>query len=439
MTKVYKVCPICDARNHRNAALCATCGTTIVEVAPHEQSREDDFGAERYDYRLGETDLAEESLIPIGRVLSAFMILIVVLIVAGVAWTALGPRLPEGSSAHAAIERTAAPTRMAGPSVTPGSPTATYTASPPPTAAPTDTETPAPCVRKVAAGDSLIGIISRCGHRSLEILPTVMALNGIVDETRIQVGQEIIVPLPSPTPDPAATPPLTAEGDVDSASAADDSRSAGLALVAAVDPFAPTATPTLLPGLMWHVVQPEENMIVIAVQYETNAKSLSDLNPEIEFYLCDFGLAYGGPECTVQLRQGQKIRVPAPTPTMTPIPTASGSETPTPLPTATFNAPLAISPPDQAFFTAFEQVTLRWVTTGRLADNEVYRIHVTDTDTGATFSADTSELFYIIPDEWQAQDADSHHYSWHVSVSDIDTNDVSLSTAVRTFVWQGVG
>ena len=336
MTVVYKVCPICGTRSHRNAALCATCGTTIVEVAPNKQAHKDDFDAERYDFRLGETDLAEDSLSRTGRALSATLIIIVLLVAAAIAWTALAPRLQDGSTVMVVIVSTAAPTRMAGPSVTAGPPTATYTASSPPTSAPTDTETPAPCVWKVAAGDSLIGIISRCGHRNLEILPTVMALNGIVDETSIQVGQEIVVPLTSPTPDPAATPPPTAEGDVDSASAADDSRSTGLALLAAVDPFAPTSTPTLLPGLMWHAVQPDENMIVIAVQYETNAKSLSDLNPEIEFYLCDFGLAYGGPECTVQLRQGQKIRVPAPTPTMTPIPIASGSETPTALPDGHF-------------------------------------------------------------------------------------------------------
>ena len=80
-------------------------------------------------------------------------------------------------------------------------------------------------------------------------------------------------------------------------------------------------------------------MILIALQHDTTVKTLSDLNPEIDFSLCDFSSDYGGPECTVQLRYDQRIRVPAPTPTMTPIPTASGSETPTPSPTATFNAP----------------------------------------------------------------------------------------------------
>lgn len=264
-----------------------------------------------------------------------------------------------------------------------------------------------------------------------------MQLNRIADETRLQVGQEVVVPLPSPTNDPAAPVPAsvaaTAEGEIDSAAAA---RSVDVELLA-FDPLAPTETPTLPPGLMWHIVQPDENMIVIAVQYKTDAKALSDLNPEIEFLLCDFGLAYGGPECTVHLGQGQRIRVPAPTPTMTPIPTASGSETPTPLPTATFNAPIAQSPPDQAFFAPLEQVTLRWVATGRLSTDEVYRIELTDTDAGASFSAETRELFYILPDNWRPQDANSHHFVWRVSVLDRDSGLVSHSSAERAFVWQG--
>ena len=368
--------------------------------------------------------------------LSALLGLIALVAAAGVAIAALSPRLSDEASASISQASTARPRQVGGPSVTPGPPTATFTASPIPTATPTDTATPSPCVRRVAAGDSLIGIIAGCGHRNLDILPTVMQLNGIADETRIQVGQEVVVPRPSPTVDPAATAAATDAGEIDSASAAKPLVELELL---AFDPFAPTETPTLLPGLMWHVVQPDENMIAIAVQFETDAKSLSDLNPEIDFLLCDFGLAFGGPECTVQLRQGQKMRVPAPTPTMTLIPTASGSETPTPLPTATFNAPIAQSPPDQAFFAPLEQVTLRWVATGRLAPAEVYRIELRDTDSGASFTAETRELFYILPDNWRPRDMVSHHFVWRISVLDTGNGRVSHSTAERAFVWQGAG
>lgn len=435
MSEAFKVCPICATRNQRQAVLCSTCGTTIADVAPQQSSKAEQSPESRYDYRLGETDLAEESLSRSGRIMSVFLILLILLAAAGIAIAMLSQSASDSVAASAASSPTRKPPRIAGPSVTPGPPSATVASSPIPTAAPTDTLTPAPCVRKVAAGDSLIAIVSRCGHQNLAILPTVMKLNGIEDETRIQIGQEIIVPLPSPTPDPAATEAPAAVNEIDSASA--DVGQDRLALLA-FDPFAPTETPTLLPGLMWHIVQPDENMIVIAVQFKTNAKSLSDLNPEIQFSLCDFGLAYGGPECTVHLRQGQMIRVPAPTPTMTPIPTASGSETPTPQPTATFNAPIAQSPPDGAYFASQDQVTLRWVATGRLSSTDVYRIVLTDTDAAFNYDAETSELFFIVPSEWGPKDANSHHYSWQVGVLDTVTGSVSHSSQERAFVWQGL-
>ncbi len=436
MSEAFKVCPICETRNQRHAAICATCGTTIADIEPQASNQERDLGESAYDFRLGETDLAEDSLSLIGRVLSIILFLLLVLATGGIGFVALSSRTSDMASAGAGSQPTAKPTRVAGPTVTQGRPTATYTPSPIPTSTPTLTSTPAPCLRKVEPGDSLIGIVTRCGHRNLDILPTVMHLNNIADEALIRVGQEIMVPLPSPTRDPAATDAPSSASQIDSAAA--DALSIPVALLA-FDPLSPTETPTLLPGLMWHIVQPDENMIGIAVQYKTDAKVLSDLNPEIDFQLCEFGLAYGGPECTVQLWQGQMMRVPAPTPTMTAIPTSSGSETPTPLPTATFNAPIAQSPPNEAFFSAQEQITLRWVATGRLAETDVYRIEVTDTDTSASYSAETRELFHIIPDSWQPQEQNSHYFTWTVSVLDANSGGVSHTSAERSFVWQGAG
>ncbi len=432
MSESFKVCPICATRNQRHAALCATCGTTIAEIAPQEAAAEREPAEAPYDYRLGETDLAEASLRRTGRVLSALLVGLLLALAAVAAFALLSSR--PGEEPGAGAPPATKPGRVAGPTVTRGPPTATFTPSPLPTLAPTDRPTPAPCRRRVAAGDSLIGIITGCGHRNLDILPTVMALNDIADETLIQVGKEIVVPLPSPTPDPAAPPTPAPAVESDAASAG------GLELaLLAFDPLSPTETPTLLPGLMWHDILPDENMIAIALQYKTKAKALSDLNPEIEFLLCDFGLDYGGPECTVHLKQGQRIRVPAPTPTMTAIPTASGSETPTPLPTATFNAPIAQSPPDGASFSPLDQVTLRWVSTGRLAASEVYRVVINDDRTGASYTANTRELFYIIPATWKPQDAQSHRYAWYVSVLDESSGVIAHSSAERAFVWQGAG
>lgn len=411
--------------------LCATCGTTIAEVAPSRKADDREVRADLYDYRFGETDLAEASLRGKGRLLSAMLIALLLIVAGALAVSVYLTNRMREVPAIAAVIPTLSPTRVMAPSITPGTPTATFTISPVPSPEPSATATPAPCIRRVADGDSLIAIILRCGHSNLDILPTVMAINDIADETRIQIGQEISVPYPSATADPAATPVLE-----DSAAA----KTAGDELTRlAFDPFAPTLTPTLLPGLMWYLVQPDDDMIYVAAIHEISIKTLADLNPEISFNLCDFGEVYGGPECTVQLFVNQKVRVPAPTPTATSIPTSSGSETPTPSPTATFNAPVAQSPAHEAFFSPNEQVTLRWVGTGTLEAGQVYRVTVTNTDSGERFTADTPELFFIIPSDWQSPIAGSHRYSWQVGVSQPYASWITHATEARAFVWHGRG
>ncbi len=433
MSEAHKVCPICEARNHRNAALCSTCGATIANV-PNAEAPADEPSAPRYDDRYGEADLAEASARATGRLWGGLLLFVLCGLIAGLSVILLRPSASSQEAGAVRDIESATPTRIAGPSVTPGTPTATLTPSLMPSPTSTQVPTAAPCVQRVAAGDSLIAIVYRCGYSNVAVLPTVMALNDITDETRLQIGQEIVVPRPSPTPDPAATQPANADDDSASADAAADEL-----LRLAFDPFAPTLTPTLLPGLMWHPVQPDENIISISIRYKSDAKALSDLNPEIDFPLCDFSQRFGGPECTVVLSLGQRIRVPAPTPTITPIPTASGSETPTPSPTATFNAPIAQSPADEAFFSSLEQVTLRWVGTGHLAPDETYRVVVTDAETAVSFTADTRELFLIVPAEWQAQDAGSRHYDWSVSVTHRPSGERRHTSAPRRFVWQGRG
>lgn len=424
-----KVCPICETRNHHNAALCLTCGATIADVPPRPVSEASQQPGAQYDYRYGETDLAESSLAQRGRIGSLILLALLIIALAGLALVLLSRQFNQAYSALPSPSETARPTRMAGPSVTPGLPSATPMPSPPPTATSTPIPTPAPCLRTVAEGESLIAIIARCGHTSLAILPTVMALNDISDETLVQIGMEISVPRPTPTVDPDA-PPSEARSSDDAASQLER---------LAFDPFAPTLTPTLLPGLMWHHVQPDEDMIYLAVIYQTNVKMLADLNPEIDFPLCDFGEVFGGPECTVQLRVNQAVRVPAPTPTITPTPGRSGSATPRPSPTATFNAPVAQSPADQAYFAPGDRVTLRWVGTGKLDSDEVYRIDFANLDEERRFRAHTRELFLIVPAEWQSQSASSQRYSWQVSVWNEASQTTSYTSESRTLLWQGAG
>ncbi|MDE2950409.1 MAG: LysM peptidoglycan-binding domain-containing protein [Chloroflexota bacterium] len=435
MSESYKRCPICEARNHGNASTCSTCGTTIEDVEAQALSDESNLVWRDYDYRHGETDLYEGALNDTARGLFAGIAILGIALLAVIALAIVSNLSRREDAPLGELPPSAAPTRPSFATVTPGLPSPVPSPTPAPTLAPSETSTPSPCIHRVAAGDSLISIIAGCGYRRLDILPTVRAINGIVDETRIQIGQDIVVPLPSVTTGPlsAPVPQLNASASLENTPASE-----GLALLS-FDPFAPPETPTILPGLTWHRVAAGDSMIAIAVQYDTDAKQLSDLNPEVAFALCDFSLPYGGGECIVELIEGQTLRVPAPTATITPVPTLSGSETPIPPATATVNAPFAVAPPDRAFFGAGDQITLRWVATGTLAADEIFRVVISEVGTVNRFSADTRDLFFILPRQWQADDDQRHTYTWQVSIVSQTSDASSTATDMRTLVWEGSG
>ncbi len=442
MAQPFKICPICETRNHRNATICTTCGTLLTDVdslTAQSHPRGTDFG---YDYRHGETDLYEGNLSRTARVYLFGIVTLVTVVVCGVLILLLGPMfLPQAAATPTSIViptiGTPRPTFIMA-TVTTGPPTATRTPTPLASNTPTDTPTPEPCLQRVNADDTLIGIVSRCGHRDLDILDVVVEINNLSDAGSIIVGQIIEVPWPTPTTDPDAVP-------TDVPEAAADTGGVGLvttddAFSGEFDPFAPPPSPTLRPGVMWHEVQFGETIISIAVQYGANIEIMSQLNPEVTFSQCDFGEPGGGGSCTVNLFEGQLLRVPAPTPTPTIPPTLSGSETPTPTPTATFNAPSAISPGNRQTFDRDQLITLRWVGTGTLAANQVYRVTVDNTTAGIVYTADTTDLFYIIPRQWQGRDEQRHIYTWTVSVIDSDNPaNPYFTTEPRIFSWQGIG
>jgi hypothetical protein len=232
----------------------------------------------------------------------------------------------------------------------------------------------------------------------------------------------------------------TDDASVDNAAPAADSDAPALAIVSLPTSAPPTARPsaTLLPGVRWHVVQPNENIVSVAFDNFTDVQTLSQLNPEITFSQCDFGNPSGGPECAVMIYAGQQIRVPAPTPTATLSPTLSGSETATPTLTPTFNAPSALSPADHILFTRSELITLRWVGSGTLSEGETYRVRVDDLTSGQTYTADTTDLSYILPNDWQGRDGQRHDYRWTISVISLANPDNPyFTTEPRLFTWEG--
>jgi hypothetical protein len=452
LSQGFKICPICGTHAHRNATLCSTCGASLADVPvvseTSKPSASTPAGQAQYDQRYGETDLLESGQRSRGETMlfSALIGIVALACVGGLIFTAVRWILPAvGASPQPTptAETVATQPAILIETNTPMPPPVLATVTPPPPTA-SNTPTPGPCTHVVAAGEDLIGIAMGCGHRSMDVIPLILQMNNLTSAGMIQVGQELMIPWPTPTTDPNAAPvPTTDPAATQTGEEGGDSTASGAAaLEIASLPTSgpPTARPTatLLPGVMWYVVQPNENIVSVAFENFTDVQTLSQLNPEITFSQCDFGNPAGGPECNVIIYAGQQIRVPAPTPTPTLSPTLSGSETATPTLTPTFNAPSALSPADRILFRNGELITLRWVGSGTLGEGETYRVRVEDLTSGQTYTADTTDLSYILPSDWQGKDGQRHDYSWTISVINLANPDRPyFTTEPRLFTWEG--
>ncbi len=292
------------------------------------------------------------------------------------------------------------------PTVTPVPPTVTLT------------PTLGPCIQKAAAGDTLYDMAIRCGHRDIAIIEVILRRNNMSSPSQLQVGQEIEIPRP------------TAVGGLPGESAPPSD-----------DPLAAARIePTLPPGVMWYTVKKGETALSIVFDRNITMSILSNLNPEVLFEGCDFGLPAGGGSCRVMVYEGQRLRVPAPTPTPTVRPTLSGSETPTPTATPTVNAPFSQSPSDNMLFESFELPTLRWRASGQLGIDEVYLVTVIDRTSGVTYNVTTRELFFQVPAEWQPTDGRRHTFAWQITIAALRDGSTVIpspqQTEVRTFTWQ---
>ncbi len=451
LSQGYKICPICGTPSHRNAAVCGTCGASLTNVPVGTEVRKLSKDSPDYDLRYGETDLLEGRLRRRGEVylFGGLLVLLVLVCVGSLGFAAMHWLIPAAAPVNTPTVLATAPAVVIATNTLPPPPQMATVTPPPPTA--TFTPTQGPCTHIVKAGDDLISIAWACGHRSLDVLPMILATNDLPSADALQVGQEIIVPWPTPTIDPnAAAQSDSAESVSSDKGAADASLVSGAATAFQIIPglelaSAPTqgpptipSTPTLLPGVMWHDVRHDENAASIAYQYNTTLETLSQLNPEITFSQCDFGKVTGGDACSVIIYEGQQMRVPAPTPIPTLSPTLSGSETPTPSLTPTFNAPSALSPADRALFGRSDLITLRWVASGTLSDGDSYRVRVEDLTAKQTYIDDTSALTYIVPSAWQGQDGKRHDYCWTVSIVSLsDPDHPYFTTEPRLFTWEG--
>jgi hypothetical protein len=431
-----KICPICGTENLAQAKFCQECGGALGNIqasnSPAKGQADHDHG------RFGGSDLVERELPWVrGNIIVVGVALLLIGVVSYILWInsplANVPLTPEASITTSPTLIDVVATPSASPSPRPNLFLPTVTPAPPTV---TVTPTLGPCEIAVTTGDSLISIIGRCGHRDLDVIAEVLELNELSDTSVLQVGQVIQVPRPTATVDPNITPTGTPEG------AADNSAVVNLLFAAGADgvpTLTPSPSPTLLPGIQWYNVQEGDDIILVALRFGANLEVLSQLNPEITFSQCDFSSGSGGENCQVQLFTGQQMRVPAPTPTPTIQPTASGSETPTPTATATYNAPQLLSPGDRTFFRRTDLITLRWVATGTLAADEVYRIRLTEVESEQTHFLDTRDTFVIVPATLQGEAGRRREFSWQVSIIEEENPETArFLTDSRRFTWEDI-
>jgi hypothetical protein len=343
--------------------------------------------------------------------------------------------LPQGSPTTTPLPSPTRPMALLLPTVTPAPPTFT------------PTPTPGPCYQTAGEGDTVLAMAMRCGHRDMAVIDLILEINGMNSPQELQLGQTLEIPWPTPTPGAPDDTSMQLEAP-DTLTGTGGGAPPPTEAVVYNEFGTPDALayyrnlePTLRPGLAWHTVQAGETIMGIAYMYDTTVETLSQLNPEVPFLQCDFGERYGGPNCSVILIEGQRIRVPVPVPTITPTFTPNGTFTPTPTATATYNAPYLLSPDDGAHFMADQIVTLRWGSTGTLGMDARYVVRVTDLANGEQHMAQVTDLSYTLPEGWQPADGQTHTFEWTVSVATVDAQDLIVEetffTAPRRFLWDG--
>ncbi len=273
--------------------------------------------------------------------------------------------------------------------VTPGVATLPPTV-PPPT--PTPGPTAATVKYKVKSGDSLILIASK--YKTT--VQAIMTANGLKDET-IRIGDELIIPLPTPTPPGGAALPQPPVSSLSTPTI--------IALQASSAPTAPVATP----GMLSHKVARGDTLITIAATYGSTVDGIKLANQMDGDFL--------------SIGQVLQIPVGAWTPTAAPLTVAMVS----PTPTSQFSyAALNLSwPPDNYVLRGTKDApTLSWIAPAALKANEVYVVHVDYAVDGVQKPPIVAQVrqgtsYKLSPEYYPGTSPDGVKFSWYVVVVNI--------------------
>jgi LysM repeat protein len=269
-----------------------------------------------------------------------------------------------GSSGTEIAGDVGTPTATLAPTLTPTPVTPTMTFTPQPT--------PTPLTYIVQIGDTCgaIGFTFNVSSRS------IILLNGLdANCTNLKIGQELLIPHPTPTPTPIATSTLT---DVEATRKACETSS--------------------------YVVQPDENLSLIATIYEVSEENIMEWN----------GLTVSS------VFAGQRLEIPL---------CLRGSvagATVTPSPAPDYPQPELLLPLDGEFFSLSDEgVVLQWSSVGTLRENEAYQVTIIDVTDGETILVDIAlDTRYIVPETIRPTGSNPHIFRWYVvPVAQIGTDE----------------
>ena len=365
-TEEPRYCPACGSRVATMATTCLMCGASLEEEAAPEEG-EAKGRVPRFAVRL---------------VRALAVVVLALLILAG-----LGYGLFRLMSAPREVMPTATPTVR---------PTATRTPTPTlePTATPTLTPVP-PLAHQVQRGETLSTIATDYNTTVEDIL----ALNPGLDPQLLQVGQVLLIPAGTATPEPTPTR----------------------------DPNAPTPTP----GPIYHVVAPGETLSSIAEQYGVSVELIRQ--------------ASGLPIGSDTIVPNQTLVIPVGTPVPSPTPTTDPNATATPLPP--YAAPSLLSPPDGAVLEgSSEPIVLQWAAVGVLRDDEWYALRFFQPHGVVSATIYTRATAWRVPfDLLLAARAEEREFRWWVRVvreardrhGVLTYREAGAPSEVRTLTWVG--
>lgn len=370
-----KVCPTCGTRLTENATRCLVCGTELTTKAETKAKKADGVQPGRMP----------EVTLSLPAALGALVLIL--LIGAAVVYFALqagiGGKLQDPTPVYTETN----------------TPTITPTGTEIPTDTPIPTFTPQPPVPYTVRSGETCLVIASTFHVSVQ---SIIIQNQLSSDCLVSVGQQLLIPQPTPTPAP---PPTAVPNEATQTSQACEK--------------------------VTYTVQANDTLSSIAANYNVPQDAIKAENG-----LASDNVFLGG---NIVIPLCKRFATPGPTPTATP---------PPPYPAANL-----LLPADGAAFTlANDVVTLQWASVGILRDNERYQVTIQDLT--ALNLGDTKRITdyvtdskYIVPSSFRPTDNQAHVIVWFVTTvrqTGVDDQGQAIYESAgtasdkRVFSWVGV-